>query len=304
MADTLEDSATGADAGVVRVHGGRKALAVTSDCTPRYVQADPYEGGKQAVAEAWRNLTAVGADPIAITDNLNFGNPERPQIMGQIVRAIDGMAEACRALDFPVVSGNVSLYNETNGAAIPPTPTVGGVGLIPDYARRADFGSMREGDVLVLLGETRGELGASMYLREILGREDGAPPPVDLALERKTGDVVRGLIRSGAARTVHDLSDGGLAAAACEMALASDIGVTLRVPGTPHVALFAEDQARYLIAVEDANPVLETARAAGLAAAVVGRAGGDVIVVEGAMSLPLSELRRAHEAWLPGFMGE
>ncbi|MFN9926951.1 MAG: phosphoribosylformylglycinamidine synthase subunit PurL, partial [Phenylobacterium sp.] len=163
MADTLEDSATGADAGIVRVHGTKKALAVTSDCTPRYVQNDPYEGGKQAVAEAWRNLTAVGATPIAITDNLNFGNPERPEIMGQIVRAIDGMAEACRALDFPVVSGNVSLYNETNGSAIPPTPTVGGVGLIFDSAHRADFSSMAAGDVLVLIGETQGALGASIY---------------------------------------------------------------------------------------------------------------------------------------------
>src|ERR1700744_2419691 len=151
MADTLEDSATGADAGIVRVHGTKKALAVTSDVTPRYVQADPYEGGKQAVAEAWRNLTAVGAEPIAITDNLNFGNPERPEIMGQIVRAIEGMPEACRALDFPVVSGNVSLYNETNGSAIPPTPTVGAVGLIADYARRADFASMRPGETLLLV---------------------------------------------------------------------------------------------------------------------------------------------------------
>ncbi len=159
MADTLEDSATGADAGIVRVHGTGKALAVTSDCTPRYVAADPYEGGKQAVAEAWRNLTAVGATPIAITDNLNFGNPERPEIMGQIVAAIEGMAEACRALDFPVVSGNVSLYNETNGTAIPPTPVVGAVGLIGAGARHADFSSMTAGDALVVIGETRGELG-------------------------------------------------------------------------------------------------------------------------------------------------
>jgi phosphoribosylformylglycinamidine synthase II len=183
MADTLEDPATSADAGIVRVHGTRKALALTSDCTPRYVTADPYEGGKQAVAEAWRNLTAVGADPIAITDNLNFGNPERPEIMGQIVRAIDGMAEACRALDFPVVSGNVSLYNETNGAAIPPTPTVGAVGLLPDYRQRADFAGLRDGDTLLLVGQSHGAIGASLYLRECLGREDGAPPPVDLAAE-------------------------------------------------------------------------------------------------------------------------
>src|SRR4051812_21204801 len=211
MADTLEDSATGADAGIVRVHGGRKALAMTSDVTPRYVLNDPYEGGKQAVAEAWRNLTAVGALPIAITDNLNFGNPERPEIMGQIVRAIEGMAEACRELDFPVVSGNVSLYNETNGSAIPPTPAVGAGGLIEDYGRRADFAGLKPGDALVLVGETRGELGQSMYLREVLGREDGAPPPVDLAAERRAGDFVRNLIQSGQVSVVHDLSDGGLA---------------------------------------------------------------------------------------------
>ncbi len=168
MADTLEDSATGADAGIVRVHGGRKAIAVTSDCTPRYVAADPFEGGKQAVAEAWRNLIAVGATPIAVTDNLNFGNPEKPEIMGQIVRAIDGMAEACNALDFPVVSGNVSLYNETDGAGIPPTPTIGAVGLLDDYAQRANFASLEDGDCLLLLGVSHGELGQSLYLRECL----------------------------------------------------------------------------------------------------------------------------------------
>ncbi|MCA6277061.1 MAG: phosphoribosylformylglycinamidine synthase subunit PurL, partial [Phenylobacterium sp.] len=253
MADTLEDSATGADAGIVRVHGTRKAIAATSDCTPRYVQADPYQGGMQAVAEAWRNLTAVGADPIAITDNLNFGNPERPEIMGQIVRAIDGMAEACRILDFPVVSGNVSLYNETSGAAIPPTPTVGGVGLIPDYGRRADFSGLQDGMSLVLVGETRGELGASMYLREILGREDGAPPPVDLAAERRNGDFVRRLIRDGLVGVVHDLSDGGLIAAAAEMAMASGTGITLKADGALPVQawLFGEDQGRYLIGCTD-----------------------------------------------------
>ncbi|MBW8813059.1 MAG: phosphoribosylformylglycinamidine synthase subunit PurL [Caulobacterales bacterium] len=304
MADTLEDSATGADAGIVRVHGGRKALAMTSDVTPRYVQNDPYEGGKQAVAEAWRNLTAVGADPIAITDNLNFGNPERPQIMGQIVRAIEGMAEACRELDFPVVSGNVSLYNETNGSAIPPTPTVGGVGLIPDYARRADFSSMQAGDVLVLVGATRGELGASMYLREIAGREDGAPPPVDLALERRTGDAIRGLIRAGQVRTVHDLSDGGLIAALCEMCLASGIGCELRLDGQLWVQLFAEDQARYLVATPDPAVVLAAAEAAGVPAAILGDAGGEAIVIPPGLNLPLAELRTAHEGWLPGFMGE
>ncbi|MBS0334815.1 MAG: phosphoribosylformylglycinamidine synthase subunit PurL [Proteobacteria bacterium] len=305
MADTLEDSATGADAGIVRVHGAKKALAVTSDVTPRYVQADPYEGGKQAVAEAWRNLTAVGATPIAITDNLNFGNPERPEIMGQIVRAIEGMAEACRALDFPVVSGNVSLYNETNGAAIPPTPTVGGVGLIEDYGRRADFSAMHAGEALVLVGETRGELGASMYLREVLGREDGAPPPVDLAAEKRNGDFVRNLIQCGQVSVVHDLSDGGLIAAAAEMALASDTGVQFLAEESlpPQAWLFGEDQARFLVATRAADALLAAAEAAGVPARIVGEAGGDVIARPGLFSLSLEKLRTAHEGWLPGFMG-
>ena len=304
MADTLEDSATGADAGIVRVHGSRKALAMTSDCTPRYVFADAYEGGKQAVAEAWRNLTAVGALPIAITDNLNFGNPEKPEIMGQIVRAIDGMAEACRALDFPVVSGNVSLYNETNGAAIPPTPTVGAVGLIDDYALRADFSSMRDGDTLLLLGVSRGELGASLYLRECLGREDGAPPPVDLATERRNGDFVRGLIRSRTLAVVHDLSDGGLVAAAADMALASNVGVTLDASSAAHAHafLFGEDQGRYLVATTSPEAVIAAAHAAGVPVATVGRAGGEAFASGGLYSIPLVGLRRSHEGWMPAYM--
>ncbi len=304
MADTVEDSATGADAGVVRVHGTRKALAVTSDCTPRYVLNDPFEGGKQAVAEACRNLTAVGAEPIAITDNLNFGNPERPPIMGQIVGAIEGMAQACAALDFPVVSGNVSLYNETNGQAIPPTPTVGAVGLIADSARRADFSSLQAGQTLILIGDTAGELGASLYLREIHGREDGAPPPVDLAVERRNGDFVRALIRGEQIRIVHDLSDGGLIGAAADMALASNVGVTLTLAGGlgPHAELFGEDQARYLIATDDAEPVLAAAKAAGVPARAVGQAGGEALAVEGLFSLQISQLRAAYEGWMPAYM--
>jgi len=306
MADTLADSDGGSDAGVVRVHGTRKALAVTSDVTPRYVQADPFEGGKQAVAEAWRNLTATGADPIAITDNLNFGNPEKPAIMGQIVRAIDGMAEACRALDFPVVSGNVSLYNETNGAAIPPTPTVGAVGLMADYTHRARVGGLKPGDTLVLLGETHGELGASLYLRELFGREEGAPPPVDLGLERRTGDFVRGLIVAGEAKTVHDLSDGGLACAAAEMALASGVGVTLNASSHAHAHfyLFGEDQGRYLVAAENAAALLAKAEAAGVHASIAAVAGGDrVASAAGLFDVALADLREAHEGWMPGFMG-
>ncbi|MBD7941877.1 phosphoribosylformylglycinamidine synthase subunit PurL [Brevundimonas guildfordensis] len=308
MADTLQDSSTGADAGVIRVHGTEKGLAVTSDCTPRYVQADPYEGGKQAVAEAWRNLTAVGSRPIAITDNLNFGNPQRPEIMGQIVRATDGMAEACRELDFPVVSGNVSLYNETNGVAIPPTPTVGAVGLLSNYDVTTGFGGAAEGDVLVLIGQTNGELGASIYLREVLGREDGAPPPVDLKLERKTGDFVRGLIEAGELTVVHDLSDGGLVGAAADIALASDVGIELNASSHAHAHafLFGEDQARYLVAVSDADALIAKAQDAGLHASVVGQVKGADFASSGPKGelfrIPVAHVREFHEGWMPNWI--
>ncbi|MGN6424648.1 MAG: phosphoribosylformylglycinamidine synthase subunit PurL [Asticcacaulis sp.] len=305
MADTLADSSTGHDAGMVRVHGTKKALAVTSDCTPRYVKANPYEGGKQAVAEAWRNLIAVGSEPIAITDNLNFGNPEKPEIMGQIVRAIDGMAEACRKLDFPVVSGNVSLYNETNGQAIPPTPTVGAVGLLKDYDQRVGFNSVKAGQVLILIGETEGEMGSSLYLREVCGVEAGAPPKVDLDVEKANGLFVRELILSGVARGVHDLSDGGLLSAAVDMALASKIGLALKNVSdlNDHVFGFAEDQARYLIAVEEASAHLVIAQAAeaDVAAAVIGVAGGSDLTYAH-LSLSVERLRSVHEAWLPAYM--
>jgi phosphoribosylformylglycinamidine synthase len=305
MADTLADSSTGHDAGMVRVHGTRKALAVTSDCTPRYVQANPYEGGKQAVAEAWRNLTAVGAEPIAITDNLNFGSPEKPETMGQIVRAIDGMAEACRELSFPVVSGNVSLYNETNGVSIPPTPTVGAVGLIKDYDQRVGFNKVQPGQVIILIGETKGEMGSSLYLREVFGIEAGGPPKVDLACEKNNGTLVRRLIKSGVAKGVHDLSDGGLLSAAVDVVLASKVGLQLKNPTelADHVFGFAEDQARYLIAVDEASAHLVIAQAAeaDVHAAVIGVAGGTDLSYTG-LSLGLDALRKAHEDWLPNYM--
>ena len=217
----------GGDAAIVRVEDGPKGLALTADVTPRYCEADPVAGGRQAVAEAWRNITAVGGRPLALTDNLNFGNPERPDVMGQLVGCIRGIGEACRALDFPVVSGNVSLYNETNGRGILPTPTIGGVGLLDDVSKHATIAFKREGDLLLLIGVTQGWLGQSLYLRDICGREDGAPPPVDLEAERTNGDFVRHLIRSGLVDTVHDCSDGGLAVAVAEMAMAGGIGASL-----------------------------------------------------------------------------
>jgi phosphoribosylformylglycinamidine synthase len=291
----------GGDAAVVRI-SGRKAIAISTDSTPRYVEADPYEGGKQAVAECWRNLNAVGAEPIAVTDNLNFGNPERPKVMGQIVRAIQGIGDACRALDFPVVSGNVSLYNETSGEAILPTPAIGGIGLIPDLTQAATLAFKAEGDEILLIGGHGSHLGQSLYLREICGREEGPPPPVDLAKERRHGEFVRSLIRSGQVTAVHDISDGGLAATLVEMALASGLGAELGLIG--HVALFAEDQARYVATcpAARADAVVAMATTAGVAAEPIGKVGGSAIVIGGIASLPLDELRTAHEGWFPGFM--
>ncbi|SFG70552.1 phosphoribosylformylglycinamidine synthase subunit PurL [Methylobacterium gossipiicola] len=297
----------GGDAAIVRVEDGPKGLAMTADVTPRYCEADPVEGGRQAVAEAWRNLTAVGATPLAITDNLNFGNPEKPEVMGQLVGCLKGIGEACLALDFPVVSGNVSLYNETNGVGILPTPTIGGVGVLADVTRHATIGLKREGDVLVLVGETAGWLGQSAYLSVIAGREEGAPPPVDLAVERRNGDFVRGLIVSGQVDTVHDLSDGGLAVALAEMALAGGLGAALpEVPAglAPHAYLFGEDQARYLLAVdpETAPDLLYSASAQGIDALVVGVTGGDTLTLPGGETIAVAALREAHEGWLPAYM--
>ncbi|HUC63347.1 MAG TPA: phosphoribosylformylglycinamidine synthase subunit PurL [Alphaproteobacteria bacterium] len=295
----------GGDAALVRVHETRKALALTSDCTPRYCVADPARGGAQAVAEAWRNITATGATPLAVTDNMNFGNPERPEVMGQFAGAIEGMAEACLALDFPVVSGNVSLYNETNGQAILPTPTIGGLGLIEDYARAVRIGFARPGDAVILIGRTAGWLGASIYLREILGREEGAPPPVDLAAERRNGDFVRGAILDGIVSACHDLSDGGLYVALAEMALAGKMGAAVAPPaGIPplHAWLFGEDQGRYLATTSEPERLLSAARAASVEATLLGRTGGKDLTLKGAGSISLGELEKAHESWLPAYM--
>jgi phosphoribosylformylglycinamidine (FGAM) synthase-like enzyme len=295
----------GGDAAVVRVHGSRKALAVTSDCTPRYCAADPVQGGRQAVAEAWRNLTAVGARPLAVTDCLNFGNPERPEIMGQLVGCIQGMGEACIALDFPVISGNVSLYNETNGQAIPPTPTIGGVGLLDDVARAVTIAFKATRQALVLIGETRGHFGASLYLREIEGCTDGAPPPVDLAVERRNGEMVRRLIDAGRISACHDVSDGGLLVALAEMAMAGEIGADIQIPEdapASHAWLFGEDQARYVLSTDDAEAVLAEAAGAGVPAARIGTTGGGLLTVNGTDAISITELKAIHEGWLPDYM--
>ncbi len=300
----------GGDAAVVRVNEGPKALALTSDVTPRYCEADPFEGGKQAVAEAWRNLSAVGAHPLALTDNLNFGNPERPEIMGQLVGCIRGIGAASRALDFPIVSGNVSLYNETKfqgedlGRAILPTPTIGGVGVLEHFTKSMTLGFKAEGESILLIGETEGWLGQSVYLRDICGREEGAPPPVDLAAERRHGEFVRGLIRDGLVTAAHDLSDGGLLVALAEMAMASRIGAVLEAPpGIPaHAFWFGEDQARYVVTAQDAEAVAQRAKAAGVPFLRLGATGGRALAIAGERPLPIGDLLSRFEDWLPAYM--
>ncbi len=295
----------GADAAVVRIEGSRRALALTTDCTPRYCAADPEAGGMQAVAEAWRNLSAVGARPLAITDNMNFGNPEKPEIMGQFAASIRGMAAACRALDFPVVSGNVSLYNETDGRGILPTPAIGGLGVLEDAGQCVGL-ALRPGLDLVLVGTASGWLGQSLWLREVAGREDGPPPPVDLAAERRNGDLVRELILAGRVRACHDVSDGGLLVTVAEMALGGDVGATLLdapAGSVPHCFWFGEDQARYVLAVADADAILIAAESAGVPAQRLGRAEGTHLTLPGGVSISLAELRAAHERFFPAWMG-
>lgn len=304
----------GGDAGVIRVLGHEtKGLAFTSDVNPRYCEANPYEGGKQAVAECWRNLTATGAEPLAATDNLNFGNPERPEIMGQLVKAVGGIGEACRVLEFPIVSGNVSLYNETNGRGILPTPTIGGVGLLPDWQKSVRIGFADANQPILLIGgpALRGtHLGQSIYLRDLFDRRDGDAPHVDLAAEKKTGDFVRKLIRSGVVTACHDLSDGGLGVALAEMAIAGGIGATVVDINDhdPVLQYFGEDQGRYLVTLnldpqgEEIAALWNEAKDLGIEAPWIGTTGGTDLVLGAAKAVSVADLTRAHEGWFPNYM--
>jgi phosphoribosylformylglycinamidine synthase len=312
-ADTVQRP--GGDAAVVRVHGTEKALAISTDCTPRYCYADPVEGGRQAIAECYRNLSAVGSRPLATTDCMNFGNPQRPEIMGQFVGCITGMAEACAALDMPIVSGNVSLYNETknddgSGSAILPAPAIGGIGLLADWRKSATIAFKDVGDVIVLIGARQGQLGQSIWLRELHGREEGPPPRVDLEAERRTGEFVRAFIASGCLTAVHDVADGGVAVAVAEMALAGNVGALLH-PIEPHGiagSFFAEDQGLYVATVADGSLLrfLSSATAQGIEVEAIGRTIASRIIFElkgGDYVVTLDALRRAHEGFFPALMG-
>ncbi|MEM9330671.1 MAG: phosphoribosylformylglycinamidine synthase subunit PurL [Pseudomonadota bacterium] len=312
--DTLIQSNTlqtpGGDAGVIRLtdENGEptgRALAFTSDVTPRYVEANPMEGGKQAVAECYRNLCAVGAEPLATTDNLNFGNPERPEIMGQFVFAIKGIGEAVAALSMPIVSGNVSLYNETNGQAILPTPTIGAVGLIEDATNVTTIGGMQAGDAIFLVGTEAQHLGQSLYCREILGLEGGPAPAVDLLTEKMRGEFVRAAIASGEITACHDVSDGGLAISLAEMCIASGLGMTVELESQwMHAALFGEDQSRYVLTMPEsyANMFAANAEGSGVYFQRLGTSGGERLTIGKSVSLSVTEMKTVHEAWFPAFM--
>jgi phosphoribosylformylglycinamidine synthase len=321
-ADTVQRP--GGDAAVVRVHGTRKALAITTDCTPRYCYASPYEGGKQAVAEAYRNLCAVGAKPLAITNCLNFGNPQRPEIMAQFVEALRGMGDACRALDFPIVSGNVSLYNESKatggGSAILPTPAIGGVGLLDDWEKSATIGFKAEGEAIILIGGERAgtkegspltaHLGQSLYSKAVLGEEAGDPPPINLTAERRAGKLVRSLIQDGLVSAVHDCSDGGIAVSLAEMALAGDIGMKnkwISAVSNPAPVLFGEGQGRYLVTTSERELVEARVAEKMLLSFRFGFTGGNALTFEWGQgrssTIPLADLRAAHEGFFPKLMG-
>lgn len=300
MNDTLQ--IPGGDAAVVRIHDTTKALAMTADCTPRYCYADPIEGGKQAVAETWRNITAVGGTPLAITNCLNFGNPEKPDIMGQLVGCLEGMTKACEALNYPVVSGNVSLYNETTGSAILPTPSIGGVGILKDYTKHASVAFKQEGDVIIRIGDMKGHLGSSLYLREIMGKEEGSPPPVNLGMELKNGDFVRMMIQKRLVTACHDVSDGGQLVAIAEMAMAGGVGAELDI-ATDIARAFGEDQGRYIVTAtpEMAEHILTRAPEEGVFATVIGKTGGDSLII-GSASVKVADLKALNEAPLPAFL--
>ncbi|MBL4739613.1 MAG: phosphoribosylformylglycinamidine synthase subunit PurL [Sneathiella sp.] len=304
MGDTIQRP--GGDAAVVRIHGTDKALAITTDCNPRYCYADPEMGGKQAVAETWRNLTATGAKPLAITDCMNFGNPERPEIMGQFVGCIEGMREACIALDYPVVSGNVSLYNETKGVGIHPTPAIGGIGLISQSDHMATIAFKSEGETVLLVGDTSGDLGQSIYLKEIEGREEGAPPVVNLDVEKRNGDFVRDSIHSGLVTACHDISDGGLAVALSEMALAGNIGANVSIQSDlpSHAICFAEDQARYVITTTatNAEKLLQNAQKCNVPLQNIGTTGHNELKIENTLAISIKDMRHVHANWLPDLM--
>ena len=296
MADTVVRP--GSDAAVVRVHGTNKGLAMSTDCSPVYCKHNPYEGGKHAVVETWRNIIASGALPIAITDCMNFGNPEKPEIMGQFVECIRGMGDACSKLNYPVVSGNVSLYNETNGEGIYPTPAIGGVGLIKDLSNVKTLSLKEDGNFLCVVGKTANHLGSSKYISIIQSKEEGGTPEINLDTELRNGNFVMDAINQKLIASAHDVGEGGILVAISEMCMSGNLGITIEIETNfPHGYFFAEDQSRYLLEVSPNNydECQKLANNNDVHFEKIGIVGGDKISIKNIGDQQISALKRSFE---------
>jgi phosphoribosylformylglycinamidine synthase II len=312
MANTI--NRPGGNAGVVRIEGTNKALSLSCDVTPRYCHANSYEGAKQAVAECWRNIVSTGAKPIAITNCLNFGNPEKPIIMGDFVSAIEGIKDASIALDFPVVSGNVSLYNETDGEAIKPTPTIGGLGIIEDVKIQSNHHTQRDGDIIILIGGDGKHLGRSIFREVIFNAEDGDAPTVNLDNELNNGNLILSLISDKKINSVHDISDGGLIITIAEMIISSNIGAKITLQnnltnsnGDPEMLyekMFGEDQSRYVITVslDKVNDVIDQCTKSNVSANIIGDIQKNDLEIDGLVTISNNELIDSYESVLPDMM--
>jgi phosphoribosylformylglycinamidine synthase len=304
MTDTIQKP--GGDSAVVRYHGKNKGIAATVDCVPRYCKAHPKSGAMQAVSETWRNLISVGAQPIAITNCLNFGNPEKKEIMGQFVDSINGMKEACEALNYPVISGNVSLYNETNGIAIYPTPTIGGVGLLKNINNMMTFNFKNTESIIAVIGETSGHLSQSALIYDVIGDKEGPPPQINLKEEKKNGLFVSDLIKGKLVNAVHDISHGGIIVTLAEMCMASNIGAKIKVSGSNSDKikyLFSEDQARYLIEISKKNleKIKKTASTKNIKIDIIGKTQSEIFEVENDLKISVKELKTKNENWFKNY---
>jgi phosphoribosylformylglycinamidine synthase len=304
MTDTIQKP--GGDSAVVRYHGKNKGIAATVDCVPRYCKAHPKSGAMQAVCETWRNLISVGAQPIAITNCLNFGNPEKKEIMGQFVDSINGMKEACETLNYPVISGNVSLYNETNGVAIYPTPTIGGVGLLKNINNMMTFNFKNTESIIAVIGETSGHLSQSALIYDVIGDKEGPPPQINLKEEKKNGLFVSDLIKGKLVNAVHDISHGGIIVTLAEMCMASNIGAKIKVSGSNSDKikyLFSEDQARYLIEISKKNleKIKKTASTKNIKINIIGNTQSEIFEVENDLKISVKELKTKNESWFKNY---
>jgi len=304
MTDTIQKP--GGDSAVIRYHGKNKGIAATVDCVPRYCKAHPKSGAMQAVCETWRNLISVGAQPIAITNCLNFGNPEKKEIMGQFVDSINGMREACETLNYPVISGNVSLYNETNGVAIYPTPTIGGVGLLKNINNMMTLNFKNTENIIAVVGETSGHLSQSALIYDVMGNKEGPPPQINLKEEKKNGLFVSNLIKNKLVAAVHDVSHGGIIVTVAEMCMASNIGAKIKVSGSnidKIKYLFSEDQARYLIEISKKNleKVKKIANTKKIKIDIIGNTQSEIFEVENDLKISVKELKTKNESWFKNY---